>query len=159
MTAGVPPPPLNSPNGSYYWLEWYSNLTNFLNGTNIPWTNLNFTSSNIHDIANRAHNSLQAVQGGNAAGDTTGTGNAWHMTGRGMVQGGVGTGFPSGWTVSGSGSVWIITHGLGKAFPNLGAIATSVTTGVTVQYIDCTSTTAVVVHLSGTGDFTLAIFT
>jgi hypothetical protein len=159
MPAGVPPPPINSPNGSYYWLEWYSNLTNFLNGTNIPWANINFATSNIHDLVNRQHNSLTGVQGGNAVGDAGGSGNAWHITGRGMVQGGVGTGFPSGWTVSGSGSVYTITHNLNAAFPTLGAIATSVTGGVQVQYIDCSSTNQVVVHLSGTGDFTIAIFT
>lgn len=165
MPAGVAPPPLNSPNGSYYWLEWYTNLTNFLNGTNIPWVNLNFTNSNIHDIVTRNHNSLQNVQGGNAVGDVNGTGNAWHLMGRGMVQAGVGTGFPTGWTVSGSGGTYTITHNLGKAFPNLGATATSMTSGVLVQWVDCSGTNVIIVHTTnaaGTttaGDFTVAIYT
>lgn len=64
MAAGLPPPPINSPSGSYYWLEWYTGLTNFINGTNIPWGNLNFTGSNIADIQARAHNSLSPIQGG-----------------------------------------------------------------------------------------------
>lgn len=165
MAVGVPPPPLNSPNGSYYWLEWYSNLTNFLNGQNFPWANLNFSGSNIHDIITRHHNSLQTVQGGTAAGDANGTGNAWHMTGRGFVQGGVGTGFPTGWTISGSGGTYTITHNLNKTFPNIGATATSVTTGVLVQWIDCSNPNTVIVHTTnpgGTataGDFTLAVYT
>lgn len=158
MAAGVPPPPLNSPNGSFYWLEWYTNLTNFLNGTNIPWSNLNFNGSNIHDILTRHHNSLQNVQGGTALGDVTGAGNAWHLTGRGMVQGGTGTGFPAGWTVSGS-NPYTITHNLNLAFPSLGATATSMTSGVTVQYIDCSNANTTVVHLSAAGDFTIAIYT
>lgn len=168
MAAGVPPPPLNSPSGSYYWLEWYTNLTNYLNGTNIPWANLNFTNSNIHDIVNRAHNSLTHVQGGNAGGDLSGTGNAWHMTGRGVVAGGgVGTGFPTGWTTSHTGTgTYTITHNLGLSSPNLGAIATSITPGALVQYIDCTgSTSLVTVHTTNASgaaadaDFTIAIFT
>lgn len=164
MAAGIPPPPLNSPNGSYYWLEWYTNLTNYLNGTNIPWGNLNFSQSNIHDIVNRHHNSLSTVQGGTAGGDSTGTGNAWHLVGRGMVQGGVATGFPTGWTVSGGAGTYTLTHNQGFAFPTLGATATSATPGVLVQYINYPSINTLTIHLtnpSGTttdGDFTLAVY-
>jgi hypothetical protein len=165
MAAGIPPPPLNSPSGSYYWLEWYTQLTNILNGTGYPWTALNFSSSNLHDIQVRHHNSLQNVQGGNAAGDVNGGGNAWHMTGRGYVDAsGAGTGLPAGWTVSNTGTgLYTITHNLGLVAPNIGGIATSATTGVVVQWIDCSSSAVAVVHTtnpSGTatnGAFTFVI--
>src|SRR5579864_4747358 len=119
MAAGVPPPPLNSPSGSYYWLEWYTNLTNFLNGSNIPWSNLNFTGSNIHDILTRHHNSLTTIQGGNAGGDAGGSGNAWHMAGRGYVDAtGVATAIPTGWSVAHTGTgLYTITHNTGLAGP------------------------------------------
>lgn len=164
MAVGVPPPPLNSPSGSYYWLEWYTNLTNFLNGTNIPWSNLNFTGSNLHDILTRKHNTLQNVQGGNAGGDAIGSGNAWHLVGRGYVtSGGTGTGFP-GWTVSHSGTgTYVITHNLGTVAPNIFAVATSATSGVFVDWIDCTNANQVTVHLINNsivttdGDFALMI--
>lgn len=166
MAAGVPPPPLNSPSGSYYWLEWYTNLTNFLNGTNIPWSNLNFSGSDIFDLQNRHHNSLQSIQGGNAGADKPGTGNAWHMSGRGYVDaGGTGTGFP-GWTTSHTGTgTYTIVHNLGSSAPNISAVATSATTGVFVNWIDCSSTTQVVVRLINTsgsltdGAFSLIINT
>jgi len=165
MAAGVPPPPLNSPSGSYYWLEWYTNLTNFLNGTNIPWANLNFTGSNLHDIITRLHNTLQSIQGGNAGGDLTGTGNAWHMSGRGYVSSsGTGTGLPSGWSiVHTSTGTYTLTHNLGLASPNIGALATSNTTGVLVQWIDVSTTNTVVFHLTNTsgsatdGNFTFVV--
>lgn len=160
MPVGVPPPPLNSPNGSYYWLEWYTNLTNFLNGTNIPWANLNFTNSNIADILTRDHNELTNIQGGNASGTRTWTGNAWHMTGRGVISSaGVGTGFPASWTISGSSGSYTIVHNLNLASPQLGAMVTSNTSGVTVQYVDCSSTSQVVVHLSGAGACSVIILT
>lgn len=159
MAAGVPPPPLNSPSGSYYWLEWYTNLTNFLNGTNIPWSNLNFTGSNITDILTRNHNDLQNIQGGSGTG--VATGQHWHLTGRGYVTStGVGTGFPGGWSIAHTGSgVYVVTHGLGLAAPNISAHATSNTSGVTVQFIDLTSTTAVIVHLTGDANFSLIVNT
>lgn len=153
MAAGVPPPPINSPSGSYYWLEWYTNLTNFLNGTNIPWVNLNFTGSNLHDILTRLHNTLQSVQGGNAGGDLTGTGNAWHMSGRGSVTAaGVGTGMPSGWSIVHTGTgVYTLTHNLGLLAPNVGALGTSNTTGVLVQWIDVSVLNTIVFHLTNSG--------
>src|ERR1700744_2890150 len=94
MAAGVPPPPLNSPSGSYYWLEWYTNLTNFLNGTNIPWSNLNFTGSNLLDIQTRNHNDLQNIQGGLPA-------LRYHALGVGIVDvAGGNSHLPAGWTIS-----------------------------------------------------------
>lgn len=116
MPAGVPPPPLNSPSGSYYWLEWYTSLTNFLNGQNIPWSSINFTTSNLADIQNRFHNSLEGIQGGNASGTTAPTGNAYHLLGAqylGFVaSSGTAVTLPSGWTSSAAGAVYTITHGL-----------------------------------------------
>lgn len=117
MAAGVPPPPLNSPAGSYYWLEWYTNLTNFLNGTNIPWSNLNFTNSNIADIQNRFHNSLTHIQGGNASGTATPTGNAYHLLGYGSADSAATPiVMPSGWTiVHTTTGTYTVTHNLGVA--------------------------------------------
>jgi|ERR1700744_1003191 len=116
MAAGVPPPPLNSPSGSYYWLEWYTSLTNFLNGTNIPWSNINFSGSNLTDLQTRNHNDLLNIQGGVTAPTTTGK--AWHMLGAqyvGQVSAtGVVTG-PSGvsaWTCVVTGGTFTVTHGL-----------------------------------------------
>lgn len=114
MAAGVPPPPLNSPSGSYYWLEWYTNLTNFLNGTNIPWSNLNFTGSNITDIMTRNHNDLQTIQGGDVTGSP---GKAFHMIGAQYIgqvaSAGTAVFLPTGWTVAGTGGVYTVTHSLG----------------------------------------------
>lgn len=113
MAAGVPPPPLNSPSGSYYWLEWYTNLTNFLNGTNIPWSNLNFTGSNITDILTRNHNDLQNIQGGDV---TVPPGKAFHMIGKQYIgqvaSAGTAVFLPTGWTVAGAGGVYTVTHSL-----------------------------------------------
>lgn len=152
MAAGVPPPPLNSPSGSYYWLEWYTNLTNFLNGTNIPWSNLNFTSSNIADIQTRHHNSLQTIQGGNASGTAVPTGNAYHLMGYGYCDSAASTpGLPPGWTATHTGTgIYTITHNLGLAVPDYMAGATSNTTGVIVTYIDLANTNAIQIHLAST---------
>ena len=153
MAAGVPPPPLNSPAGSYYWLEWYTNLTNFLNGTNIPWSSINFSSSNIADIATRPHNSLTNIQGGNASGTMIPTGNAYHLMGYGYCDATAGTHqLPSGWSAVHTGSgVYTITHNLGLSAPNYMAGGTSQTTGVVVQWIDTTSTNAIIVHTTNPG--------
>lgn len=166
MAAGIPPPPLNSPSGSYYWLEWYTQLTNVLNGTGYPWTALNFSSSNIHDIQTRHHNSLQNIQGGNALGDVTGGGNAWHLSGKGYVVSGIGTGMPSGWSVAHTSTgVYTITHNLGVGSGSIGALATSQTAAVIVQWIDLSNPNTVIVHtstLTGTAtdaDFSFIIST
>jgi len=148
MAAGVPPPPLNSPSGSYYWLEWYTNLTNFLNGTNIPWSNLNFTGSNIADILTRDHNSLKNVQGGTANGGAIAGGNAYHLMGYGYVDATAATSkLPSGWTATHTGAgTYTITHNLALVTPDYMAGATSNTTGTIVQWIDTTNTNTIVVH-------------
>lgn len=152
MPAGVPPPPLNSPNGSYYWLEWYTNLTNFLNGTNIPWSNLNFSSSNLHDIQTRNHNSLLNIQGGNAAGDAGGTGNAFHLIGYGYSDAtATNTKVPTGWVVAHTSTgVYTVTHNLGLSTPDYPVGATTNTAGATVTYVDNSNTNAFVVHVGST---------
>lgn len=160
MAAGVPPPPLNSPSGSYYWLEWYTNLTNFLNGSNIPWSNINFTGSNIHDIQTRHHNSLTNVQGGNANGDITGTGNAFHLIGAQYIgqitsSGGITT-LPTGWSISGVASPFTITHNLGLVATAYSVYieangSTPIMTSVT------TATNSFVVYLSGAQAFNFVL--
>lgn len=149
MAAGVPPPPLNSPSGSYYWLEWYTNLTNFLNGTNIPWSNLNFSGSNIADIQTRYHNSLQFIQGGNASGTATPAGNAYHLMGYGYVDPtGAASGLPSGWTVNHTGTgIYVITHGLGLTVPDYQAGATSNTIATMVTWVDTSNSNQITVHI------------
>lgn len=156
MAAGIPPPPLNSPAGSYYWLEWYTNLTNFLNGTNIPWSNLNFSGSNIHDIQTRHHNSLTNVQGGTAAGDITGTGNAYHLIGYGSSDATcTNVSLPSGWTATHTSTgVYTITHNLGLTFPDYQAGATANTTGSIVTWVDTSNTNTIVVHIAPTTGLT-----
>ena len=152
MAAGVPPPPLNSPTGSYYWIEWYTNLTNFLNGSNIPWANLNFTGANITDIPTRLHNSLTGIQGGNASGTTGPTGNAYHLMGYGYVDAAAtAPSLPAGWTVTlTSTGVYTITHNLGLTIPDYMAGATTNNAGVMVTYVDNTNTNSIVVHLGST---------
>lgn len=135
MAAGVPPPPLNSPSGSYYWLEWYTNLTNFLNGTNIPWSNLNFTGSNITDILIREHNSLQGIQGGTT---TALPGKAWHMIGAqyigSVTAAGASVSLPAGWTSSAAGGVYTITHNL-TLVPNAYTVSVSQIGGSTLTSV------------------------
>jgi hypothetical protein len=63
--AGLPPPPSNDPPGSFAWVEWYRLLRNYIStASSIPWSVIQFAGSNITDIASRAHNSLQSIQGG-----------------------------------------------------------------------------------------------
>lgn len=149
MAAGIPPPPLNSPNGSYYWLEWYTQLTNVLNQTGYPYTGLNFSGSDIASIQTRNHNELTNIQGGNASGISPGSGNAWHMTGKGYVtSGGAGSGMPTGWAInhSGTGTYILTATGL-PAVGSFGAIASSNTSGVVVDWVDISSAGSVTFHL------------
>lgn len=127
MAVGVPPPPLNSPAGSFYWLEWYTSLTTFLNGTNIPWSNINFTGSNITDIINRNHNDLNNIQGGTTA-------FRYHLLGAGQsdATGGV-TKLPLTWTLTRTGTgVYQITHGLN--IPLTDMIVLSATNGLGLAF-------------------------
>lgn len=155
MAAGVPPPPLNSPSGSYYWLEWYTNLTNFLNGTNIPWSNLNFSGSNITDILTRNHNDLQSIQGG-----LTGTlpGKAYHMLGLQYIgsvnSAGVSIFLPPSWTSSVAGSTYTITHGLGLTSNYV--VSVSQTSAGTLTSI-VTGTNSFTVTFSGAAGFAFVL--
>ena len=154
MAAGVPPPPLNSPSGSYYWLEWYTNLTQFLNGQNIPWSDLNFSQSDIGDIVTRYHNTLTHIQGGNASGTESPTGNAYHLMGYGYVDSAASnTSLPSGWTVTNpSAGVYTITHNLGLAVPDYQAGASSNNSGVIVLWCDNSNPNTLSVHLASTSN-------
>lgn len=148
MAAGVPPPPINSPAGSYYWIEWYTSLTNFLNGTNIPWSNLNFTGSNLTDIQTRHHNDLQNIQGGV-------TTNRWHLVGAGYVDtaaaGPILPTVPTSWTAAHSGTgTYTITHNLNTA--SLQIAATAVGNAAFVQWIDISGLNSFVVHLVNTSN-------
>jgi len=70
----LPPPPINDKPGSFTWMEWYRQLRNYVSTSgSIPWYVINFAGSNITDIAQRAHNDLQTVQGGTA-------GERYHLT-------------------------------------------------------------------------------
>lgn len=72
--TGLPPPPINDKPGSFTWMEWYRQLRNYVSTTgSVPWYVINFAGSNITDIALRAHNDLQTVQGGTA-------GERYHLT-------------------------------------------------------------------------------
>lgn len=72
--AVLPPPPINDKPGSFTWLEWYRKLRDYISTSgSVPWYIINFAGSNITDIASRAHNNLQAIQGG-------GAGEAYHLT-------------------------------------------------------------------------------
>lgn len=143
MAAGVPPPPINSPTGSYYWIEWYTNLTNFLNGTNIPWANLNFTGSNITDIQTRNHNDLQNIQGGDAT-------HHYHTSGFGFVDAAASAPrLPTSWTVAHTATgTYTITHNLNLTTPNYMAGGTSNTNGVIVADVTRSTANAVVVHVT-----------
>jgi hypothetical protein len=67
--AGLPPPPINDKPGSFTWLEWYRQLRNYVSTSgSVPWYIINFSGSNITDIALRSHENLQGLQGG-AAGE------------------------------------------------------------------------------------------
>src|ERR1043165_9225108 len=65
MAGILPPPPIGEPPGSFAWEQWYSALTSLYqqSGT-IPWSLIDTTGSDITDIASRAHNNLQSIQGG-----------------------------------------------------------------------------------------------
>jgi hypothetical protein len=150
MAAGLPPPPLNSPNGSYYWLEWYTSLTNALNQTGYPWTSLSFTGSDISDIQTRNHNELTLIQGGDATGISPGDGNAWHLVGKGYVNSaGVASGMPIGWILNNSGAGTYVLSTLTDCptVGSFGAVATSNTSGVVVEWIDCSAANTVTFHL------------
>jgi len=62
--AGLPPPPITDPSGSFAWLDWYNQLTNYLNVTgNVPWSVVNKAGSNLSDLQNRDHAMLNSIAG------------------------------------------------------------------------------------------------
>ncbi len=70
----LPPPPINDQPGSFTWLEWYRQLRNYISTSgSVPWYIINFTGSNLTDLATREHQALQGVQGGTA-------GEKYHLT-------------------------------------------------------------------------------
>lgn len=68
MATLLPPSPVGVPPGHSYWNDWYERLRSMINDglVSVLWANINFTGSNITDIASRAHNNLQSFQGGTA---------------------------------------------------------------------------------------------
>ena len=62
----LPPAPTGAPAGSPVWVEWYRQLRDYLTsaGGSIAWSAVSKSGSNITDLATRAHNSLQSLQGG-----------------------------------------------------------------------------------------------
>jgi hypothetical protein len=85
MASGLPPPPVNDKPGSFTWMEWYRQLRNYVSTSgNIPWYIINFSGSNITDIAARDHENLQGLQGGTA-------GEHNHLTNAQLAGIGVGT--------------------------------------------------------------------
>lgn len=74
MANPLPPPPTKAPDGSYAWLDWYKKLQAYVSqGGSVPWNVIDFSGSNLADIAIRDHGSLQGVQGGV-------TGEHYHLT-------------------------------------------------------------------------------
>lgn len=71
----LPPAPIRDPWGSYTWEEWFRRLRDRATQglTTVLWTAINFTSSNLTDIATRLHNQLQTIQGGTS-------GEYYHLT-------------------------------------------------------------------------------
>jgi len=76
MAYKIPPQPIGVLPGSGLWNDWIEKVrTAFNNGTgSVTWSNIDFTGGNITSIPNRAHNDLQAFQGGSA-------GSYFHLTG------------------------------------------------------------------------------
>jgi hypothetical protein len=75
MAVLLPPTPVGVPPGHSFWNDWYEKLRQLINtgSVTVLWSNINFSGSNITDIASRAHNNLQSIQGGSA-------GEYYHLT-------------------------------------------------------------------------------
>ena len=69
MASGmkVPPPPLTTQDKSV-WASWYIAIKDAINKltTSLKWTLLDFTGSNITDIAAKSHQNLDNLQGGSS---------------------------------------------------------------------------------------------
>ena len=68
MAIQLPPIPNNPVTDTHVWRDWFFKVSQILvQGAQIAWTSLNFTSSNLRDIQTRQHNALQDIQGGDGA--------------------------------------------------------------------------------------------
>jgi hypothetical protein len=74
MAVAVPPIPVGEDQNSFAWNQWYLALSQLL-GTSgsIAWALIDFSGSDLQDIATRNHSSLQNFQGGIA-------GERYHLT-------------------------------------------------------------------------------
>lgn len=71
----LPPVPLRDIKDlPYTFQEWLRSVQNLVSTGSFSWALLNFSGSNLTDIATRNHNDLQTVQGG-------GVGDYYHLTG------------------------------------------------------------------------------
>ncbi len=67
MSVPIPPPPPGNIQDNWVWTEWFRLIWTKLSALLVdlvPWSSIDFTGSNITDIASRAHNNLQTIQGG-----------------------------------------------------------------------------------------------
>jgi hypothetical protein len=75
VAFNLSPPPSQEPDkDTYVWVNWFNQLYTYLTLVGrLAWTVIDFTGSNITDIASRAHNDLTGQQGGS-------TTERYHMT-------------------------------------------------------------------------------
>lgn len=66
--AKVSPPPLQTEMGSVQWLEWFRLIQIVLQQKldTVTWVDIDFTGSDLADIATKSHNSLDSIQGGSS---------------------------------------------------------------------------------------------
>ena len=70
----IQPPPYQDAAGSIRWAEWYRQMNIEINAiTAVSWTVIDFTGSNITDLATTNHNDLSNFDGGSA-------GQRYHLT-------------------------------------------------------------------------------
>lgn len=63
----IPPPPVHSDDKTI-WSNWYVAVKDAINNlrNDLKWVNLDFTGSNLTDIATRNHNDLNSINGGSS---------------------------------------------------------------------------------------------
>lgn len=65
MTIKLPPVPRATIGENYEWREWFTRVQNiFSTVKSVTWSLIDFTGSDLADIATRMHSSLQNVAGG-----------------------------------------------------------------------------------------------
>jgi hypothetical protein len=65
MATQLPPLPNNPITDTFVWRDWFFKVSQILvQSAQIAWSSLDFTNSNIRNIAIRQHNALQDLQGG-----------------------------------------------------------------------------------------------